>query len=78
MNPAVCDTNADLCVTGETTEIAGKAGFTAIWSVCDTGEGGRVKRCPSCVCDVRAQQQATRALARSDAQARARAGGAGR
>ena len=75
MSPTVCDTNTDLCVTSEPTENTGKNGSTPIWSVCVTGVGGNAKRLPSCVCDTRAQHQAARAAARSDAQTRVRACG---
>ena len=70
-----CVTNADRCDTNEGVEFAAKKGSNAIRPTCDTGEGGRVKESGPRACDVRAQHEAARALARSDAGTRVRADG---
>lgn len=70
-----CVTNADLCVTNEAAEFATKNVSNAIRPTCDTGEGGRVKESGPRACDVRAQHEAARALARRDAGTRVRADG---
>jgi hypothetical protein len=70
-----CVTNADLCVTNEDPEFAAENASNAFRPTCDTGEGGRVKESGPRACDVRAQHEAARALARSDAGTRVRADG---
>ncbi|UXF51041.1 MAG: hypothetical protein HQRvContig05_15 [Haloquadratum phage sp.] len=75
MTQPSCVTNAARCDTDETNEIADESGSNAIRSACDTGEGGRVKESGPRACDVRAQHQAARALAQSDAGTRVRADG---